>query len=264
MPTCTTERARSALIGDPSRLRQVLVNLVGNAIKFTEEGEVLLTVGLENQNQHEVVLCTSPCATPASASRSTSSSRSSPFIQADGSTTRRFGGTGLGLTISSQLVELMGGRLWAGEHGRAGSTFHFTVNLRRAATAVAAAPGIDWGTLQGMRALIVDDNATNRRILAEMLGNWGLQPATGRRRDRGQRGDQRQHPRRTPVPPDPARLSHAGDRRPDAGVEARRAAICRAWTMLCSPRPIGLRTRATRENSVSRRFCASRSSSPIC
>jgi two-component system, sensor histidine kinase and response regulator len=164
------------LIGDPSRLRQVLVNLVGNALKFTEEGEVLLTVGLENQNQHEVVLHVAVRDTGIGIPTDKQQSIFSPFIQADGSTTRRFGGTGLGLTISSQLVELMGGRLWVESTEGKGSTFHFTVNLRRAAATVAAAPSIDWGTLQGMRALIVDDNATNRRILAEMLGNWGLHP----------------------------------------------------------------------------------------
>jgi two-component system sensor histidine kinase/response regulator len=166
------------VIGDPSRLRQVLVNLVGNALKFTEEGEVLLTVGLEGQNQHDVVLHVAVRDTGIGIAPDKQQSIFSPFIQADGSTTRRFGGTGLGLTISSQLVELMGGRLWVESTEGQGSTFHFTVNLRRAATAVAATPGIDWGTLQGMRALIVDDNATNRRILAEMLGNWGLKPAT--------------------------------------------------------------------------------------
>ena len=166
------------VIGDPSRLRQVLVNLVGNALKFTEEGEVLLTVGLENQNQHEVVLHVAVRDTGIGIAPDKQQSIFSPFIQADGSTTRRFGGTGLGLTISSQLVELMGGRLWVESTEGKGSTFHFTVNLRRAATVASTAPAIDWGTLQGMRALIVDDNATNRRILAEMLGNWGLKPAT--------------------------------------------------------------------------------------
>jgi two-component system, sensor histidine kinase and response regulator len=166
------------VIGDPSRLRQVLVNLVGNALKFTEEGEVLLTVGLEGQNQHDVVLHVAVRDTGIGIAPDKQQSIFSPFTQADGSTTRRFGGTGLGLTISSQLVELMGGRLWVESTEGKGSTFHFTVNLRRAPTAVTSAPAIDWGTLQGMRALIVDDNATNRRILAEMLGNWGLKPAT--------------------------------------------------------------------------------------
>jgi CheY-like chemotaxis protein/HPt (histidine-containing phosphotransfer) domain-containing protein len=151
---------------------------VGNALKFTEEGEVLLTVGLESQDQHEVVLHVTVRDTGIGIAPDKQQSIFSPFIQADGSTTRRFGGTGLGLTISSQLVELMGGRLWLESTEGQGSTFHFTVNLRRAAAATAAAPAIDWGTLQGMRALIVDDNATNRRILAEMLGNWGLKPVT--------------------------------------------------------------------------------------
>ena len=167
------------VIGDPSRLRQVVVNLVGNALKFTEEGEVLVTVGLEHQDQHDVVLHVAVRDTGIGIAPDKQQSIFSPFIQADGSTTRRFGGTGLGLTISSQLVELMGGRLWLESTEGQGSTFHFTVNLRRSATAAATTPaGIDWGTLQDMRALIVDDNATNRRILAEMLGNWGLKPAT--------------------------------------------------------------------------------------
>src|SRR5262249_39670986 len=127
------------VIGDPSRLRQVLVNLVGDALKFTEEGEGVLTVGLEGQNQHEGVLHGAGRDTGIGIAPDKQQSIFSPFIQADGSTTRRFGGTGLGLTISSQLVELMGGRLWLESTEGQGSTFHFTVNLRRAATTVAAA-----------------------------------------------------------------------------------------------------------------------------
>ena len=209
------------VIGDPSRLRQVLVNLVGNALKFTEEGEVLLTVGLESQNQHDVVLHVAVRDTGIGIAPDKQQSIFSPFIQADGSTTRRFGGTGLGLTISSQLVELMGGRLWVESTEGQGSTFHFTVNLRRAATAVTAGAGDRLGHAAGHaradRRRQRDEPAHPRRDARQL----GPEAGDRRRRDRGQRGAQRQHPRRTSVPPDPARLSHAGSRRPDARVEAR-------------------------------------------
>jgi two-component system, sensor histidine kinase and response regulator len=164
------------VVGDPSRLRQVILNLVGNAVKFTETGEVLLTIGLESQDQYDVLVHIAVTDTGIGIPADKQQSIFLPFTQADGSTTRRFGGTGLGLTISSQLVELMGGRLWVDSAEGQGSTFHFTVRLRRSLTTFAPAPTIDWGTLQGMPALIIDDNATNRRILAEMLSNWGLKP----------------------------------------------------------------------------------------
>jgi PAS domain S-box-containing protein len=162
------------VLGDPSRVRQVLVNLVGNAVKFTEAGEVLLTIGLESQDQYDVVLHVEVRDTGIGIPIEKRQSIFSPFTQADGSTTRRFGGTGLGLTISSQLVELMGGRIWVESTEGQGSTFHFTVRLRRSMQPYTPTPGIDWSALQGMPTLVVDDNATNRRILAEMVGNWGL------------------------------------------------------------------------------------------
>jgi two-component system, sensor histidine kinase and response regulator len=164
------------LIGDPSRMRQVLLNLVGNAVKFTERGEVLLTIRLEHQDQYDVELHVAVRDTGIGIPADKRQAIFSPFTQADGSTTRRFGGTGLGLTISSQLVDLMGGRLWVDSTEGQGSTFHFTTRLRRAAMAFSATPGIDWSLLQGQPALVVDDNATNRRILAEMLANWGMKP----------------------------------------------------------------------------------------
>jgi signal transduction histidine kinase/DNA-binding response OmpR family regulator len=163
------------LLGDPGRLRQVLVNLVGNAVKFTERGEIVVTVELEGDPGDDVGLRFAVADTGIGIPAAKRRTIFDPFTQADGSTTRRYGGTGLGLTISRQLVERLGGRIALQSSEGQGSVFHFTVRLKRAAGAgVAVAPPAGWS--RGVTVLIVDDNATNRRILVEMLGAWGLRP----------------------------------------------------------------------------------------
>jgi signal transduction histidine kinase/DNA-binding response OmpR family regulator len=191
--------APDALLGDPGRLRQVIVNLAGNAIKFTEAGEVVVEVKLAT-DEHRFTqtaerrpgapessepIRVHPCSSVANLHFSVRDTGIGipadklraifePFTQADSSTTRRYGGTGLGLTISRQLVELMGGRLWVESAPGRGSTFHFTARFgRSAAPARRPAAGAD---LRGLPALVVDDNATNRRILREVLTNWGMRP----------------------------------------------------------------------------------------
>ncbi|MCS6850064.1 MAG: response regulator, partial [Gemmataceae bacterium] len=177
------------LIGDPNRLRQVIINLVGNAIKFTERGEVVIRV-------HRA----GPADAPSATAQAASADRSRPtcllrfevsdtgigiphdkqavifesFVQADGSSTRKYGGTGLGLSISAQLVRLMGGELRVESEPGRGSTFYFTVPFGVAVGS--APPPFPPASLMGMRVLVVDDNATNRRILGEMLANWRMQP----------------------------------------------------------------------------------------
>jgi PAS domain S-box-containing protein len=164
------------LRGDAGRLRQILVNLLGNAIKFTSQGEVVLRVTSEAPTPQDTVLHFSVRDTGIGIPLDRQQRVFDAFTQADGSTTRAYGGTGLGLTISSQLVQLMGGRLWVESEAGKGSTFHFTVRyaLAEAPAAVAAIP--DAADLRDLRVLVVDDNATNRRLLEEMLIGWHMVP----------------------------------------------------------------------------------------
>jgi signal transduction histidine kinase/CheY-like chemotaxis protein/HPt (histidine-containing phosphotransfer) domain-containing protein len=162
------------VIGDAGRLRQIIVNLVGNAIKFTHVGEVVVAVELESRADQEVTLHFSVADTGIGIPAEKQALIFEAFSQADASTTRKYGGTGLGLTISRQLVDMMGGRLWVESEVDRGSTFHFTAKFGLPVGAVHPVPTIPH--LHGLEVLIVDDNATNRRILEEMLSNWGMKP----------------------------------------------------------------------------------------
>ncbi|HEV3025268.1 MAG TPA: PAS domain-containing protein, partial [Pirellulales bacterium] len=162
------------LLGDPGRLRQIIVNLVGNAIKFTEDGEVVVWVEVASRTAHEATLHFMVRDTGIGIPFDKQEAVFAPFVQADGSTTRKYGGTGLGLAIAARLVELMGGRIWVESEPGAGSTFHFTAHFALAQGPLAAvATPTD---LEDLRVLVVDDNATNRRILKEMLTNWHMRP----------------------------------------------------------------------------------------
>jgi signal transduction histidine kinase/CheY-like chemotaxis protein/HPt (histidine-containing phosphotransfer) domain-containing protein len=162
------------LVGDAGRIRQVLVNLVGNAIKFTDRGEVEVRLSLEGHTGDRLCLHGSVRDTGIGIPPSKQSTIFTAFAQADGSTTRLYGGTGLGLTISSHLVKLMHGRLWVESEAGLGSTFHFTIDLGLSSKEdVGDASPID---LKGLQVLVVDDNATNRRILGETLAKWGMRP----------------------------------------------------------------------------------------
>ncbi|WP_010587131.1 hybrid sensor histidine kinase/response regulator [Schlesneria paludicola] len=163
-------------MADPVRLRQILINLIGNAVKFTAQGEVGLTVTVESHLNDAAVLHFDVSDTGIGIPPEKLAKVFEPFSQADGSTTRRFGGTGLGLTISAQLVEMMGGRVWIESHVGRGSHFHFTASLGRAPAVPSKNLPCKSGNLNGLSALVVDDNATNRRILQEMLKKWGMQP----------------------------------------------------------------------------------------
>lgn len=165
-----------ALTGDPGRLRQVLVNLVGNAVKFTNQGEVVVEVDVASQDASEVELHFCISDTGIGVAPEKQQMIFGAFEQADSSTTRRFGGTGLGLSISRKLVELMGGRIWVeSEEGR-GSRFHFNARFALAQEPIAKRPTAEPLAIPGLSVLVVDDNVTNRRILSEMLSNWQMRP----------------------------------------------------------------------------------------
>ena len=161
--------------GDPGRLRQILVNLVGNAIKFTQRGEVLVTIE-SHPNVSGVELHFKVKDTGIGISAEKQGLLFKAFSQADSSTTRKYGGTGLGLAISARLVELMQGRLWVESGQGKGSTFHFTAKFAASGT-ISAPPSLaPTAELNGITLLVVDDNETNRRIVCEMTRAWGMRP----------------------------------------------------------------------------------------
>jgi signal transduction histidine kinase/DNA-binding response OmpR family regulator len=167
-----------AVCVDPVRLRQILVNLVSNAIKFTEQGEVAVrAVLVARQDPNTVTIRFSVSDTGIGIPADKLQAIFAPFTQVDGSTTRRFGGTGLGLTICERLVHMMGGRIWVESVVGQGSTFYFDLPLRRAQGSIERRVVIPID-LTGLPILIVDDNATNRRVLADTLSLWGAQPVT--------------------------------------------------------------------------------------
>jgi signal transduction histidine kinase/CheY-like chemotaxis protein len=171
-----TPEMPAALRGDPTRLRQVLVNLIGNAVKFTQRGEVAVSFEVLRDFGDRVEIMCTVADTGIGIPGGKLDQIFQAFVQADGSVTRRFGGTGLGLPISKQLVELMGGMIWVESREDVGSTFCFTAILERGEDdEVIAEPVL--GDLQGQHVLIIDDNETNRHILRETIRSFGCRPA---------------------------------------------------------------------------------------
>jgi PAS domain S-box-containing protein len=164
---------RDVLMGDPGRLRQIVVNLVGNAVKFTERGEVILRVEKQAETRDQIHLHFTVADTGIGISEDKQSIIFGAFEQADSSMTRHYGGSGLGLAISAQLVGMLGGRIWVESKAGLGSTFHFTASfgVRRGKATMP-----EKARLRNLSVLVVDDNATNRRILEETLKGWHMKP----------------------------------------------------------------------------------------
>jgi two-component system sensor histidine kinase/response regulator len=165
------------VVGDPGRLRQVLINLIGNALKFTMEGEVSLKVQSDVIEEDAATLHFIVSDTGVGIAPDKLNAIFGSFSQADTSTTREYGGTGLGLTISKHLIEMMGGRIWVESEPGIGSRFHFTIRLENAVIRELVAESTAPEILSGVKVLIVDDNRTNRRILEGLVKRWGMNPS---------------------------------------------------------------------------------------
>ena len=163
------------LEGDPGRLRQIILNLVSNAMKFTHQGEVMLKVEVASQERDTSVIQFTVADTGIGIPAGKQSSIFSPFTQADSSTTRKYGGTGLGLSISAHLVSLMGGRIWLDSEVGKGTRFHFTARLKVLSKRPDSQGSVPLQALHGMRILVVDDHRTNRRIIEGLLKHWGAE-----------------------------------------------------------------------------------------
>ena len=165
------------LSGDPDRLRQILLNLAGNAVKFTDRGEVVVHAAADTTSEREITLHFQVVDTGSGIPKEKQKTIFEAFTQADGSSTRKYGGTGLGLTISTRLVEMMGGRIWVDSEPGKGSTFHFTAcfGVPQETRNTAVRP-LEISELRDLPVLVVDDNTTNRRILYGILMNWGMKP----------------------------------------------------------------------------------------
>ena len=164
------------MVGDCARLRQIVVNLVANGIKFTERGEVVVAVKKERRTPTEIMLRFSVRDTGIGIPAEKQTLIFAAFTQADSSTTRKFGGTGLGLAISQRLVKMMDGTISVESEAGKGSIFHFTATLGLPDETFVPPAAAEPGQLRGLRALVVDDNQTNRLILTEMLTQWGMAP----------------------------------------------------------------------------------------
>lgn len=166
----------TALVGDPLRLRQIIINLGGNAIKFTDTGEVVIRVETEKEEESSVLLHFMVLDTGIGVPPDKKEIIFKSFTQADGSTTRKYGGTGLGLDISRRFVEMMGGHIWVESEVGKGSTFHFTARFELGSEESKEVARIQRVDISGVNVLIVDDNATNRMVVREMTSSWGLVP----------------------------------------------------------------------------------------
>ncbi len=166
----------SWVVGDPGRLRQILINLVGNSIKFTDSGEIVVRVAVEEGDDQSVSLLFSVADTGIGIARDKQKAIFDAFLQADGSTSRRFGGTGLGLTISSKLVSMMGGQISVDSTVGRGSTFRFSARFGVCQASASGQEPAEQVDVEGIRVLVVDDNPTCRLIVRDLLESWRMKP----------------------------------------------------------------------------------------
>jgi CheY-like chemotaxis protein len=163
-----------ALVGDPTRLWQVLINLIGNAVKFTRKGDISVVVEAQDVSSGNATLHFTVSDTGIGIPADKLQSVFEPFVQSDNSMTRKFGGTGLGLTITARLVEMMGGRIWVESEVGKGSRFHFTARFGRRTTPLVKRAASLRPNLAGLRVLVVDDNEANRLILKGIIAHWRM------------------------------------------------------------------------------------------